>query len=95
MSEEQDPLLLMMQQLELKYQQMLSQLNEEQLGHMQFMVDQVKDPEGMRTFVIPKINLMSSEDFPFFMTRYLYDQEVYNYAVYDLTDPDYVTINFY
>jgi hypothetical protein len=92
---EQDPLLLLLQQNELRYQQMLSQLTEEQLGQLQFLVAQVKDPQGLRTFVIPKINLMSSEDFPFFMTRYLYDQEVYNYVVFDMTDPDYVTINFY
>jgi hypothetical protein len=59
--------------------QMTAQLNSldaEYQANLQFLVQQALDPRGMRTFSIPKQNIMSENDFPLFLTWYLQDNGV-------------------
>lgn len=75
---------------------MLAELTPEQLGQLQFIVAQVKDPQGMRTFQIPKSGLMSVDDFPYFMCLYFEDQGIGDVPnVFDMRDENLVVLTFF
>lgn len=75
----------------------LAALSDEQRGQLQFLVDQVKDPDGMREFQIPKQGIMGSADeFPTFMCLYLSSQGLGDIPnLFDMRDPDYVILKFF
>lgn len=66
-----------------------------QKGQLQYLIDEVQNPAGMRDFTIPRSGLMDSYQFPYFMALFLEWQGIELQPVFDMRQADVVTVHFY
>lgn len=64
----------LIQAKEQEFQDQLNSLDATQAGILQGMKTTILDPQGQRSFLIPKSGLMDQDNFPLFMCWYLENQ---------------------
>ena len=83
------------QEMIVQMQNDYEELDDIQKGQLQYLINQVKEPSGMRSFVIPRSGLMDSYKFPYFMSLFLEWESVELQPVFDMRNTDVVLIDFY